>query len=58
MELSHKKKGNKLGIFDEYELDVDSALRSKSKADDTLPVSRLDFYKKQFVSLVRNNAKQ
>ena len=53
-----QKKGNKLGIFDEYELDVDSALRSKSKADDTLPVSRLDFYKKQFVSLVRNNAKQ
>ena len=53
-----QKKGEELGLFDEYESDVDSALRSKSKAGDILPVSRLDYYKKQFVSLVRNNANQ
>ena len=51
-----QKKGQELGIFDEHENDVDSALRSKSKADDILPVSRLDYFKKQFVNLVRNNA--
>ncbi|MDC0481018.1 radical SAM protein [Candidatus Pelagibacter sp.] len=50
-----QKKGQELGIFEEYESDVDSALRSKSRSDDILPVSRLDYYKKQFVSLVRNN---
>jgi radical SAM superfamily enzyme YgiQ (UPF0313 family) len=50
-----QKKGNELGLFDEYEADVDSALRSKSKADDTLPISKLDYYKKQFVTLVRND---
>ena len=53
-----QKKGQELGIFEEHENDVDSALRSKSKADDILPVSRLDYYKKQFVNLVRNNANQ
>ena len=51
-----QKKGKELGLFDEYEADVDSALRSKSKADDTLPINRLDYYKKQFVTLVRNDA--
>ena len=51
-----QKKGKELGLFDEYETDVDSALRSKSKADDALPISRLDYYKKQFVTLVRNDA--
>jgi anaerobic magnesium-protoporphyrin IX monomethyl ester cyclase len=51
-----QKKGNELGLFNDYETDVDSALRSKSKADDILPVSRLDYYKKQFVSLVRDEA--
>lgn len=51
-----QKKGNELGLFEEYESDVDSALRSKSKSDDILPVKKLDYYKKQFVSLVRNNA--
>ena len=50
-----QKKGNELGLFDEYESDVDSALRSKSKADDTLPISRLNYYKKKFVTLVRND---
>ena len=50
-----QKKGQELGIFEEYESDVDSALRSKSRSHDILPVSRLDYYKKQFVSLVRNN---
>lgn len=52
-----QKKGQELGIFEEYESDVDSALRSKSRSDDILPISRLDYYKKQFVSLVRNNEK-
>jgi radical SAM superfamily enzyme YgiQ (UPF0313 family) len=53
-----QKKGNELGLFEDYETDVDSALRSKSKSDDVLPVKRLDYYKKQFVSLVRNNVNQ
>ena len=53
-----QKKGNELGLFEDYETDVDSALRSKSKSDDILPVKRLDYYKKQFVSLVRNNVNQ
>jgi len=53
-----QKKGNELGLFEIYETDVDSALRSKSKAYDILPVTRLDYYKKQFVSLVRNDASQ
>ena len=53
-----QKKGNELGLFEDYETDVDSALRSKSKSDDVLPVKRLDYYKKQFVSLARNNVNQ
>jgi radical SAM superfamily enzyme YgiQ (UPF0313 family) len=53
-----QKKGNELGLFEDYETDVDSALRSKSKAENILPVNRLDYYKKQFVSLVRNEVKQ
>ena len=44
--------GNELGIFDDYEFDVDSALRSKSK-DTLLPVKKLKFYKENFVKLVR-----
>ena len=50
-----QKKGNSIGIFKDYESDVDSALRSKSKSDDILPLKVLDHYKKEFVSLVRNN---
>lgn len=53
-----QKKGNELGLFEDYETDVDSALRSKSKSNDIMPVSKLDYYKKQFVPLVRNNANQ
>ena len=51
-----QKKGNELGLFEDYETDVDSALRSKSKADYVLPISRLDYYKNKFVSLVRDDA--
>jgi anaerobic magnesium-protoporphyrin IX monomethyl ester cyclase len=51
-----QKKGNELGLFEDYETDVDSALRSKSKADYVLPISLLDYYKNKFVSLVRNDA--
>jgi hypothetical protein len=51
-----QKKGYELGLFEDYETDVDSALRSKSKADYVLPISRLDYYKNKFVSLVRNEA--
>ena len=46
--------GNELGIFDDYEFDVDSALRSKSK-DTLLPVKKLKFYKENFVKLVRSD---
>jgi radical SAM superfamily enzyme YgiQ (UPF0313 family) len=48
-------KGSELRLFEDYESDVDSALRSKSKAEDILPISLLDYYKKKFVSLVRND---
>jgi anaerobic magnesium-protoporphyrin IX monomethyl ester cyclase len=51
-----QKKGQELGLFEEHENDVDSALRSKTKSSDILPVDRLDYYKKQFVNLVRSNA--
>jgi anaerobic magnesium-protoporphyrin IX monomethyl ester cyclase len=50
-----QKIGNELGLFEEYETDVDSALRSKTKANDVLTISRLNYYKKQFVSLVRKD---
>ena len=50
-----QKKGREIGIFDEYEVDVDSALRSKSRSDDILPISKLNYYKKNFVSLVRES---
>ena len=50
-----QKIGNELGLFEEYETDVDSALRSKTKANDILTISRLNYYKKQFVSLVRKD---
>jgi len=53
-----QKKGNELGLFEDYETDVDSALRSKSKAENVLPINRLDYYKRQFVSLVRNDFKK
>jgi radical SAM superfamily enzyme YgiQ (UPF0313 family) len=53
-----QKKGKELGLFDDYETDVDSALRSKSKSGDILPVISLDYYKKQFVSLVRSNVNE
>ena len=48
------KKGKEIGIFDEYEVDVNSALRSKSRSDDILPISKLNYYK-NFVSLVRES---
>ena len=51
-----QKKGQELGLFEKHENDVDSALRSKTKSSDILPVDRLDYYKKQFVNLVRSNA--
>ena len=41
-------------IFDDYEFDVDSALRSKTKDSDLLPINKLKFYKENFVRLVRN----
>ena len=46
--------GKEAGIFDDYEFDVDSALRSKSKDTDLLPIEKLKFYKENFVKLVRN----
>lgn len=46
--------GKELGIFDDYEFDVDSALRSKSK-DTLLPVNKLKYYKEKFVDLVRSD---
>ena len=46
--------GKELGIFDDYEFDVDSALRSKSK-DALLPINKLKYYKEKFVDLVRSD---
>ncbi len=46
--------GKEAGIFDDYEFDVDSALRTKSKDTDLLPIDKLKFYKENFVRLVRN----
>ena len=46
--------GREAGIFDDYEFDVDSALRSKSKDSDLLPIDKLKFYKENFVKLVRD----
>lgn len=48
-----QKRGNELGLFEEYESDVDSALRSKTKAKNMLTISCLNYYKEKFVSLVR-----
>ena len=45
--------GKELGIFDDYEFDVDSALRSKSKGT-LLPIDRLKYFKEKFVELVRS----
>ncbi|MDC0240712.1 radical SAM protein [Candidatus Pelagibacter sp.] len=46
--------GKDAGIFDDYEFDVDSALRTKTKDTDLLPIDKLKFYKENFVKLVRN----
>lgn len=46
--------GREAGIFEDYEFDVDSALRSKSKDKDLLPIEKLKFYKENFVRLVRD----
>ena len=46
--------GKEAGIFDDYEFDVDSALRTKSKDTHLLPIDKLKFYKKNFVRIVRN----
>ena len=46
--------GKEAGIFDDYEFDVDSALRTKSKDTVLLPIDKLKFYKENFVNLVRN----
>jgi radical SAM superfamily enzyme YgiQ (UPF0313 family) len=45
--------GKEQGIFDDYEFDVDSALRSKTK-DQELNLEVLEKYKKNFVDLVKN----
>ncbi len=46
--------GKEAGIFDDYEFDVDSALRTKSKDTVLLPIDKLKFYKENFVNLVRD----
>ena len=48
--------GNEIGIFDDYENDVDSAIRSKTKNSNGLDINKLNFYKKNFVKMVRNVA--
>ena len=40
-------------IFEDYEFDADAALRSKSKSK-VLSISKLDYYKKNFVNLARS----
>jgi anaerobic magnesium-protoporphyrin IX monomethyl ester cyclase len=49
--------GKELGIFDDYEFDVDSALRSKSKDTKLISIKLLEFYKSNFVKLVKNESK-
>ena len=46
--------GKEIGIFNDYEDNVDSALRSKAKNTDLLTLKKLDYYKKNFVKLVKN----
>lgn len=48
-----QKKGVDNDIFEDYEFDADAALRSKSKSK-KLSTEKLDFYKKNFVKLVRS----
>ena len=48
-----QKKGNELGYFDDYEYHVDSALRSLNKHS-LVDVKKLEYYKKNFVSFVKN----
>jgi anaerobic magnesium-protoporphyrin IX monomethyl ester cyclase len=47
------KEGVKEGIFKEYEFGADAALRSRTKSK-SLTKSKLEYYKKNFVNLVRN----
>ncbi len=44
--------GREMGMFDDYEHDVDGQIRSNSKNQD-LPIERLAYYKENFVDLVR-----
>ena len=46
--------GKETGIFDDYEFDVDSALRSKARDSVLLPNEKLKYYKQNFVKLVRS----
>ena len=46
--------GNEVGIFGDYESDVDSALRTKSKDSKLLPAEKLKYYKDNFVKFVKN----
>ena len=46
-------KGLKNQTFEDYEFDADAALRSKSKSK-VLSISKLDYYKKNFVNLARS----
>jgi radical SAM superfamily enzyme YgiQ (UPF0313 family) len=48
--------GRELGIFNDYEFDVDSALRSKAKDTQLLSIKTLQFYKSNFVKLVGNES--
>lgn len=45
--------GVKSGIFEDYEFSADAALRSQTKSK-SLTREKLQYYKKNFVSLVRN----
>ena len=45
--------GVKSGIFKDYEFNADAALRSQTKSK-SLTIEKLNYYKKNFVSLVRN----
>ena len=48
--------GRELGIFNDYEFDVGSALRSKAKDTQLLSIKTLQFYKSNFVKLVGNES--
>ncbi len=49
-----QKKSFDIGLFNDYEQDVDGQLRSVNRKNNTLSKEKLDYYKKNFYELVEN----